>query len=180
MASEKVGSRPSSSSVGAGDRRWLLWSCWCAAALLLVAFGFALAFRVGGPRGVVFTDDLTQLAAAGAAALAAGWAARRRIGRERAAWASVAVGAGAWTAGQGLWSFYELIADRPTPFPSWADAGYLLFPVGAAVGLGLLPTIGGGARRRWLLDGGIIVSALVTASWATTLGAVAHACLPDR
>ncbi len=42
------------------------------------------------------------------------------------------------------------------------------------MGLGLLPTIGGGARRRWLLDGGIIVSSLVTVSWATTLGAVAQ------
>ncbi len=172
MASVKVVARVTSSTI-VGGRRWLLWSCWAAAALL-VTFACALKFRAGGPRGVLIIDDLTQLGAAGAAALGAGWAARRRTGRGRAAWASVCVGAGAWTAGQALWSFYELIADRSTPFPSWADAGYLLFPVGAAVGLGLLPTIGGGARRRWLLDGGIIVSSLVTVSWATTLGAVAH------
>ncbi len=110
MASEKTVARSTASSAGAGGRRLLPWSCW-SAALLLTTFGFALAFRVGGPRGVVFTDNLTQLIAAGAAALAASWAARRRTGRQRAAWASVAVGAGAWTAGQGLWSFYELIAD---------------------------------------------------------------------
>lgn len=175
MTSEKV-VRFGTPSVVAGNRRSVLRSCWLAAALLLAAFGFALGSRAGGPRGVVFTDDLTQLGAAGAAALAAGWAARRSTGRERAAWASVGVGVGAWTAGQGLWCFYELIAERRTPFPSWADAGYLLFPVGAAVGLWLLPTIdGSGTRRRWLLDGGIIVSALVTVSWATTLGAVAQA-----
>lgn len=180
MRSEKVVRFGTPPLVTGGHRR-LLWSCWLAAALLLVAFTCALGSRAGGPRGVVFTDDLTQLCAAGAATLSAGWAARRHIGRERVAWAAVGIGVGGWTAGQGLWCFYELIADRATPFPSWADAGYLLFPVGAAVGLWLLPTIdGSGTRRRWLLDGGVIVSSLVTASWATTLGAVAQAPSDSR
>ena len=159
----------------AGRPRWRLRWFSTAAVLLLAAFACALALQPGGSRVVLVIDDLTQLGAACAAVLATGWAARRHDGRERAAWASVSVGLGAWTAGQALWTFYELIADRHTPFPSWADAGYLLFPVGAAAGLWLLPTISGSARQRWLLDGGIIVSALVAVSWATTLGAVAHA-----
>ena len=51
------------------------------------------------------------------------------------------------------------------PFPSLADAGYLLFPAGAALGLWLFPSADDSeTRRRWLLDGGIIVSALITVS----------------
>ena len=162
-------------------RRWVLWTSWLAAAVVLAAFAFALGVKAGGPSGVRVTDDLAQLVVAGVAAMAAGWAVLRSSGRERTAWAAVCFGVSAWAVGQGVWCYYELIADRQTPFPSAADAGFLLFPLGAAVGLWLLPTIDGSKTRlRWLFDGGIIVSALVTASWATTLGAVARAPSESR
>ncbi len=163
-----------SSGLGPGPGGLRVW--WIAAGALLVAFGLALGFTVGGPKGVLYTDDLAQFGAALTAVLGTGWAAWRSTGRVRAAWSSVAAGAGLWASGQGVWCYYELIAHHATPFPSLADAGYLLFPVGAALGLWLLPTIHGhGSRGRWVLDGGIIVSSLVAVSWATSLGAVAQA-----
>jgi diguanylate cyclase (GGDEF)-like protein len=146
------------------------------ALIALVAFAIALHVRLGGDRGLLFIDDLGQLAAAFAAAAAAFWAARRSEGRMRRSWIAVCFGAGAWAAGQGVWCYYELIAYRDTPFPSIADAGYLLFPIGAAIGLWAFPSVDGpAARRRWLFDGGIVVTAVVAVSWTTTLGAIAHA-----
>ena len=33
--------------------------------------------------------------------------------------------AAAFAVGQGAWAYYELVADRPLPFPSLADVGFL-------------------------------------------------------
>jgi diguanylate cyclase (GGDEF)-like protein len=131
--------------------------------------------RAGGAERVRQLDDLTQLGAAVAAAAGSTWAAWRTGGRVRRAWSAVGGGAAMWAAGQVVWCYYELVTGSGTPFPSVADAGYLLFPIGAAIGLWLLPsTDGTQGRARWLLDGGIVVSSLITISWATTLGAVAR------
>jgi diguanylate cyclase (GGDEF)-like protein len=158
-----------------GSRSAPFISAGCAL-MVTVAFGFALATRAGGELGVLRVDDLGQLSAAIAAGATAVWASWRSAGRMRASWAAIGFGAGMWALGQGVWCYYELIGHRATPFPSVADAGYLVFPVGAAAGLWLFPSSEDcGARRRWLLDGGIIVSALITMSWATSLGAVSHA-----
>lgn len=147
-----------------------------AAAVILALFAVALAGRPGGAVGVDRIDDLGQLLSAAAAAAASLVAARRTSGRLRTSWLAIGLGAGAWTLGQVVWCYYELLVHRDTPFPSVADVGYLLFPVGAAIGLALFPSIGDvRTRRRWLLDGGIIASALITVSWSTTLGAVARA-----
>ncbi len=147
-----------------------------AAAAALLVFAYVLVVRPGGATGVARFDNLGQLAAAGAAAVAAGAAARRATGRLRLSWLAIALGAAGWTFGQVIWCYYELLADHETPFPSAADVGYLLFPVGAAIGLVLFPSIGDvSTRRRWVLDGAIIASALITVSWSTTLGAVADA-----
>ena len=42
--------------------------------------------------------------------------------------------------GEAIWSYYELIGRRETPFPSAADAGFLLFPLLAGMGLLLWPS----------------------------------------
>jgi hypothetical protein len=39
----------------------------------------------------------------------------------------LAAATGCWALGEGAWSYYELLAGRETPFPSVADAGFLLF-----------------------------------------------------
>lgn len=122
-----------------GPRPALLIASICA---LVVSIGFASALvtRPGGGLGVLRVDDLGQLGAATVAGAAALWASRRTTGRMRASWAAIGVGAGMWALGQVVWCYYELIGHRAVPFPGLADAGYLIFPVGAALGLWLFPS----------------------------------------
>jgi diguanylate cyclase (GGDEF)-like protein len=149
-----------------------------AAALVFLIFAGVAACVTGGflSHGDVRTvDDIGQLLFAGAAGLSALVAGRRCIGRRRIAWALVGVGALAWSAGQGVWCYYELIAGRETPFPSFADAGYLLFPAAVSAGLFLLPSVNRGTVRRHVVDGITISCSLLLVSWVSSLGAVVHA-----
>jgi diguanylate cyclase (GGDEF)-like protein len=132
----------------------------------------ALMMRRMGTWGFQATDDMTQLAAAGSAAAAAASTAVSSTGRLRWSWMSIGLGCLAWAFGEAVWCYYELIAGRETPFPSLADVGFLLFPVGVVAGLWLFPTRSSG-RLRWGLDALIAAIALLTVSWATTLSAVA-------
>ena len=68
-----------------------------------------------------------------------------------------------------------MVLDRKVPFPSFADVGFLLFPLLAAVGLVVwLGTQGDQlvARGRDVFDGAIIACSLLVLSWVTTLGSV--------
>ncbi len=125
-----------------------------------------------GRLGFNALDDLTQMAAAGSAAAAAVSTAVGSSGRLRWSWLFIAGGCLAWALGEAIWCYYELIVGKETPFPSFADAGFLLFPVGVVIGLWLFPTRTPG-RVRLALDAMIMGAALLTVSWATTLHAVA-------
>ena len=72
--------------------------------------------------------------------------------------------------GQVIYTYYDL-RGLP-PFPSWADAGYLsTFPF-MLVAILLLPRrrLTGSTRSRVLLDGLIIMTAVITFSWYFILG----------
>lgn len=127
-----------------------------------------------GDIGFQAADDLTQMAAAGAAGAAALSTGACSTGRLRWSWVCTGLGCLAWAAGEAFWCYYELLAGRETPFPSIADAGFLLFPVGVVAGLYLFPTRTSG-RLQWGLDGLIAAAALLTVSWATTLHTVVQA-----
>src|ERR1700690_4584161 len=114
-------------------RRRVLWLV--AAAVALAAFCVELQTRWGGVRTTNVVDDLAELAAAVAAAVAGAWRARHCRHRLRVSWGLIAAGCACWAAGQAIWSYYELLAHRQTPFPSLADAGFLAFPVLALMGL---------------------------------------------
>jgi diguanylate cyclase (GGDEF)-like protein len=148
-------------------------------ALIAVAVLAVVALVRGlGSVGFQAADDLAQLAAAGAAAAAAASTAVYSSGRLRWSWAFTAAGCLAWAVGEAFWCYYELLAGRETPFPSVADVGFLLFPVGVVVGLLLFPTRSTG-RLQWALDALIAATALLTISWATTLHAVAETASGD-
>ncbi len=133
-----------------------------------------LRLQPGGQHATRAVDDLTQLLAAVLAAWAGAIRARANRGRARISWLLIAVGAGCWAAGELVWSYYELVANTPTPFPSLADLGYLLFPTLAGVGLLTRPSRAFEAhgRLRIALDAGLIVASLFALSWATALGQV--------
>jgi diguanylate cyclase (GGDEF)-like protein len=89
-------------------------------------------------------------------------------------WSPTFLGLGAlgFAVGQAIWAYYELVINQPTPFPSLADVGYLSAYPFLFFGILLLPlrrtslTV----RMRVLLDGTLIMAALVTFSWYYVLG----------
>lgn len=126
----------------------------------------------GGPALIRVLDDVGLVFFALVAAFCAARAASVLRGRDRAAWASLAAGTAGWAAGETMWSYYDLVAGT-APFPSWADAGYLSFLVGAGICLVLLLTgRPAGTQLRVLLDGLIVAAAIFGAAWVTWLQTV--------
>ncbi len=126
-------------------------------------------------RVLLVLSDGLQLLAATAAAVGCAIAGQRAAGRRRSSWRWVGAGAGAWAAGQAVWTYYEVALAQEAPFPSPADAGFLLFPLLA--GFGLVRWLGTQqhqlvARGRDLLDGAAIAGSLLVVSWVTTLDSV--------
>ncbi len=148
------------------------------AAVLLAVLVFVLLlqlpFATGRPARAI--DDIGQLLAATTASVATAWRSRHSGLRARRSWLLLSAGTGAWAVGEAIWSYYELIADKQTPFPSLADAGFLLFPAFAVVGLLLWPSVAlrGGARWRALLDGTLVAGSLFIISWVSVLGSTVH------
>ena len=102
-------------------------------------------------------------------------AARSATGRLRAAWLALNIGLSAWFLGQLVWTYYEL-AVHLDPFPSLADAGFLLLPVGACAALLLFPDdYSNYSLGRVLLDGLIVAGSLFLVSWVTVLNPVYEA-----
>jgi diguanylate cyclase (GGDEF)-like protein len=147
--------------------------------VLAVVVLFALYLRVQpfGPSQARAVDDLGQLAAAAAASAAALWRSRRSSSRQSVCWLLMAAATGSWAVGEGLWSYYELLASRATPFPSLADGGFLLFAVLAVAALMLWPSDNGRAETRWrgFLDGVLVAGSLFIISWVSALGSAVQA-----
>ena len=144
-------------------------------ALAVGVFLILLRFHVGGTRAARAIDDLGEMFAAAAASAAAGYRSRRTAHAARS-WALMSAGTGAWALGQALWSYYELLDNRQTPFPSLADAGFLAFPAFAVVGVWKWPSVAlrGAAGWRSLLDGLLVAGSLFIVTWVTALGAAVH------
>jgi len=125
-------------------------------------------------RVIVAGNDLAFVVAGAVAAVVVARRAARFTGRRRLAWSALAAGLAGWAAGQVVRSLNELVLQRTDLFPSWADAGYLLLPVGAGAALLLYP-VDAGVRRpiRRVLDGLIVSGSLVQVWWITALSAVA-------
>jgi PAS domain S-box-containing protein len=129
----------------------------------------------GGALATQAFSDLISVFTAGAAALLCWAASRRDRGRIRRGWFMLGLGMASWSAGELLWSWYEVVQQRPVPFPSAADVGFLaMIPLAAGGLLSLHDT----ARWRWgartLLDAMLIAGALLFVSWATVLGPQFH------
>ncbi len=149
------------------------WRYAALATLLGLAFVGLLRLPGLGDQAVLVISNLGQLAAVTAAAVLCELAARGDTRHPRA-WRWLAIGVGAWAAGQVVWTYYEVFAGTEVPFPSLSDVGFLVFPI--AAGVGLLAWLGSqstlAARGRDLLDGAIIALSLLVLSWVTSLGSV--------
>ena len=96
----------------------------------------------------------------------------RGTGWLRHSWILLGASCAAWGIGQLIWTVYETGFGREVPFPSWADAGYLMAVPLAAAGLIVMPaatqTMAG--RLRIVLDGVMVALALLCTSWILVLG----------
>ncbi len=150
-------------------RRFVVGSV--AAGLATLLFLLWIVLRIDGPRVTDAVDDIGELVAALCAALLCGLAARG-VSVGRAGWLLLAASSFAWAVGEALWSYYDLIRGVQVPFPSWADAGFLAAIPLACAGLLLFPSSRQrtASRVQSLLDGCIIATTMLFASWATVLG----------
>ncbi|MGJ6124941.1 EAL domain-containing protein [Mycolicibacterium sp. Y3] len=119
----------------------------------------------GGPDVVSAADDLGFVAVSGFATSCAGYTAWRALGRQRLAWIFITIGLFGWTVGSAVWAYYEWWLGT-APFPSLADAGYLMFPVFVCAGLLVLPVGASGyTYTRLVLDGVIVAGSLFVVAW---------------
>ncbi len=144
------------------------------AALASAAFVLCLLFQVGGTNATVAVDDIGETVAALAAAVACGLAAKRSAGRLRLAWTLLAASAAAWTAGEIVWSVYEVALGVVVPLPAAADVGFLAAVPLAVAGILAFSSAPRGTSRRWRvwLDGLIIAVSLLIVGWVAGLDTV--------
>lgn len=148
------------------------------AALIALAVAVSATFFIwlllviGGAKVTTAVDDLGEMVAALVAAAACSPAARREAGYVRRGWLLLGLSSLSWGVGEAIWSYYEVFAGRAVPFPSLADAGFLL-AVPLALG-GLLcffsAPVGLTSRLRAVVDALIVASGMLLISWLTVLG----------
>jgi diguanylate cyclase (GGDEF)-like protein len=151
-----------------------------AATVVFAAFAFWLLGGWSHGASVTVIDDVVLLVLAVPAAAMSAFAARSAHGRLRTAWVALTVGLTGWAIGEVIWTYYELVLHQ-SPFPSIADAFFLMLPAGACAALLLFPSQDSGhSRGRLFLDGVIVAGSLFLVSWVTVLGPVYEAGAPDR
>jgi len=149
---------------------WLWWTLISGAVVPGLAAWFWWHPATAGSQTL---GDFAILCCALAAAASCAAAARRE--RENAkAWWFMAAAALVWSAGMALWTFYGLSLDHVYPFPSPADALFLLYAVPAAIGLFAFPRPATSTAPpvRTVLDAAVIASSTLFISWVTVLGPI--------
>ncbi len=171
-------SRPRSRLTTPAGRRFIVAGV--IAAVLSAAFLVQNGFHIGGETVSTWVDDLASLVTALVAAISCGWAARNNTGRLRLAWGFLGASALSWGIGEAIYSVDELLLGVK-PFPSFADAGYLLAIPLAIVGVLAFPAAPGRitARGQAVLDGSIVALSLVLISWSLGLAHVYETSADD-
>src|SRR5258708_3838268 len=118
------------------------------AATASMGFVAVVALQLGGHTFTVAADDIGESAAAFIAAAICVRTARRSDGQFRRGWVLLGASAASWGLGQAVWSVYE-VGFGITPFPSAADAGYLVAVPLAILGVLSFWTAPRGTAERW-------------------------------
>ncbi len=151
--------------------------------IVAASMGLLTACLVFKPGGMRLTADIDNLLDTGLSFLGAWWCfaaaekkhetgSKRTQTPHRVTLLLLGLGVFSYAAGMTVWSYYEMVLHQATPFPSWADAGYLAqYPL-LLVGILRLPTRRLTPNLRWrvVLDSLITLTALVTLSWYFVLG----------
>src|SRR5437763_14759160 len=144
---------------------------WAGFSLFFAAW---LQFQWGGGVVTQRFDNLSETLAALMADDVCGNAAWRHQRRIRIAWALIGASALSGGLGQAIWSYDELVMGQQTPFPSFADLGFLGAVPLAVAGVLLFPWVPSRATSflRTILDALLVAGSLFIISWATVLGTV--------
>ena len=137
----------------------------------MALFGAVVMAGLPTPRMAVILSNLAQCVAPGAAAVGCWFASRRTDVRNHSrAWLFLGISAMSWCIGQIIWTYYE-ISGAAAPFPSAADAGYLLAIPFAFTGVWTLATKSStSAHMVAAVDGLIMAGSLLAISWPLVLG----------
>jgi two-component system, sensor histidine kinase and response regulator len=160
---------------GLGLHNWRYFAIAAAIATALsVGFIAWTSLRIGGDRPTIAVDDLGEAVAAWLAAASCAFAAVRNTRRTRLAWGLFAISAFSWGAGEIVWSAYEVFLGVAVPFPSAADAGFLLAVPFAVAGVFAFTSAPSRltTRSEAVLAGAIVALSLLFVAWSLGLGQV--------
>ena len=148
-----------------------------ASALLVGGWTVGAAVGWGGATPAKYASDLSLTLLAALAALTLARSATKRPRGRRLPFVLLAAGCALWSLGEGLWSWYELVLHRAeVPFPSVADAAYLL--AAPVAGCGVLALSRGmrqrSQRARAALDGWLVAGSCFAVGWVLLLEPVAR------
>jgi len=160
---------------GLGIEGWAPFAAAAAAAAVIsVLFAGWTAGHWLSDSATVSIDDIGEAVAAFVAAASCGFAAARTSGRTRVAWGLFALSALSWAVGEVVWSVYEVGMGVEVPFPSLADAGFLVaipFAVAGVLAFTSAPTRLA-TRGETVLAGSIVALSLLFVAWAAGLSNV--------
>jgi PAS domain S-box-containing protein len=128
-------------------------------------------------QATIDLDDIGEAVAAFIAAASCAFAAIRTSRRTRWAWALFSTSALSWGLGEVVWCVYQVGLGVAVPFPSAADAGFLLaipFAVAGVFAFTSAPTRLA-TRSEAVLAGAIVALSLLFVAWAFGLGNVYQA-----
>jgi PAS domain S-box-containing protein len=147
-----------------------------AAAVAVVSLLFTAwtAFRWISDQATIDVDDIGEAVAAFIAAASCSFAGARNTGRTRVAWTLFAASTFSWAVGEVIWSVYEVGLGVAVPFPSAADAGFLLAVPLAIAGVFAFTSAPTrlATKGQTVLSGAIVALALLFIAWQVGLGKV--------
>jgi hypothetical protein len=141
-------------------------------AIASVLYALILKYEPFGQQIVIAIDDVGEALAAAIACVACAWAARRAEGRNRLGWALMSVSTGLWSAGQVVWSIYEVVLQEAVPQPGLVDVGFLAAVPFAVAGIRAFWGGAHGTSARWRVGSTGLSSRSL---WSPPLGASASA-----
>ena len=160
---------------GLGTESWRPFAAAAAtAAVVSILFVAWTANRWISDSATIALDDIGEGVAALIAAGSCGLAAYRNSGRTRVAWYLFSLSALSWALGEAIWSWIEVGLGESVPFPSAADAGFLLAIPLAVAGVFAFTSAPRrlATRGEAILAGAIVALSLLFVAWGFGLGKV--------
>lgn len=150
------------------------------ATVILVAFAILVVTDWVGEPTVRAIDDLLLPLLSAVAALFSARTARSARGRIRFGWVAMVIALAGFAIGEAIWCYDDLILQQ-SPFPSLADAFFLVFPVGVCVALLFFRTpTSRQSQGQVVLDGLIVAGSLFIVSWTLVMKQIYEAGAATR